>query len=246
MKYSIIIPYRNREEHLQILLPTLLEKFNNESFEIIVSEQNNNDNFQISCVQNVAYEYARGEVLIFHQVDYVPSEDVSYEVIDNPVLPAKIGIFLDKDHVSLRDLRDIPLGYQNWGSEIDPRFYGGVICMTRNHFQTINGFNPLYKGWGNEDEDLRERFVWANIPVNRNKVGTFYCLYHEDNGDMKNKEVQKQQDFFEGRNYLLTQAFNDRHIGYKNLKADVEEISTDILNVRWLKSTNYKVIHENT
>lgn len=242
MKYSIIIPYRDRKEHLETLLPVLFEKFKNETYEIIVSEQNNKDNFQIACVQNVAYNYARGDILIFHQVDYVPSDDVSYEVTDVPVLPARRGIFLDKDNQSYRNFFDIPTGYRKWSEEIDPRFYGGVICMARNHFEQINGFNPLYKGWGNEDEDLRERFVWANIPVHRNDVGTFYCLYHEDNGDMQNKSVDKQKDFFEGREYFLKQAYHDRHIGYKNLQADVEELVVDIPNVRWLMSTNYKVI----
>ena len=45
IEYSIIIPYRNRKTHLEILLPRLQEFFNNESYEIIVSEQNDNDNF---------------------------------------------------------------------------------------------------------------------------------------------------------------------------------------------------------
>jgi glycosyltransferase involved in cell wall biosynthesis len=242
MKYSIIIPYRNREEHLQILLPTLLEKFEKDSYEIIISEQNNNDNFQISCVQNIAYNYAVGDIIIFHQVDYIPSDDVSYEVYNVPVLPARRGIFLGTDHQSLRSFLDIPAGYRSWGEEIDERFYGGVICMKREHFEAINGFNPLYKGWGNEDEDLRERFVWANIPVHRNENGTFYCLYHEDNGDMQTKPFEKQKDFFEGREYFIKHAYNDRHIGYKNVQADVEELHMDLPNVRWLKSTNYKIV----
>jgi glycosyltransferase involved in cell wall biosynthesis len=148
MKYSIIIPYRNREAHLQVLLPTLLNKFSGEEFEIIISEQNDDDNFRIACVQNVAYNYAKGEILIFHQVDYVPSDNVSYEVHDVPVLPAHRGIFLNEDNESLRDINDIPAGYRMWSDEIDPNFYGGVICMTRTHFETINGFNPLYRGWG--------------------------------------------------------------------------------------------------
>lgn len=243
MKYSIIIPYRNREEHLQVLLSTLLDRFSNESFEIIISEQNDADNFRIACVQNVAYNYAKGDILIFHQVDYVPSDDVSYEVTDAPVLPARRGIFLDKDNQSLRDINDIPAGYREWIREIDPRFYGGVIAMTRFQFEQINGFNPLYRGWGNEDEDLRERFVWAGVPVHRNEVGTFYCLYHEDNGDIKNKNQDIQQDFIDGRKYFIEQSYKNRHIGYKNLTADIVEISIDTPNLRWLKSTNYK-IHE--
>jgi hypothetical protein len=239
MKYSIIIPYRSREEHLQVLLPALLHKFSGEEFEIIISEQNDSDNFRIACVQNVAYNYAKGDILIFHQVDYIPSDDVSYEIDDVPVLPARRGIFLDKDNVSLRNINDIPAGYRMWSDEIDKNFYGGVICMSRTHFETINGFNPTYRGWGNEDEDLRERFNWANISVRRNETGTFYCLYHEDNGDIHNKPKDVQTDFIEGRTYFIERAFTERHIGYRQLVADVEELHTDIPNVRWLKSTNY-------
>ena len=114
--------------------------------------------------------------------------------------------------------------------------------MTRDHYEKINGLNPLYKGWGNEDEDLRERFVWANIPVKRNEVGTFWCLYHEDNGDMNKKDDSGKKDFFEGRQYFYEKAFEDRHIGHKNLIAEVEEFETGIPNLRWIKSKNYRVV----
>jgi hypothetical protein len=244
MKYSIIIPYRNREEHLKIMLPRLQEFFKDEDYEIIVSEQNDNDNFRIACVENIAFKYAKGDIIVLQQVDYYPTDDVSYEVLDNPILPARKGIFLDKDNQSPRDFLDIPGGYRKWSEEIDSAFYGGVIAIKREHFEAINGLNPLYKGWGNEDEDLRERFVWAGIPVSRNQEGTFLCLYHEDNGDMSKKDQEGQKDFFEGREYLYRQAYNDRHIGYKNLEADVEELQTELLNVRWIKSTNYQIIKQ--
>jgi len=241
MKYSIIIPYRNREEHLQIMLPRLKEFFKDESYEIIVSEQNDNDNFRIACVENIGFQYAKGDIIVLQQVDYYPTEDVSYKVTDCPILPAKKGIFLDKDNQSPREFLDIPGGYRKWSEEIDSAFYGGVISMKREHFEAINGLNPLYKGWGNEDEDLRERFIWAGIPVKRNEKGTFLCLYHEDNGDMSKKKEDHQKDFFEGKQYYFTQAYNDRVIGYKNLTADVEELFTGEDKVRWIKSTNYKI-----
>ena len=53
IEYSIIIPYRNRQTHLEILLPRLQDFLKNESYEIIISEQNDNDNFRISCVENM-------------------------------------------------------------------------------------------------------------------------------------------------------------------------------------------------
>lgn len=238
-KYSIIIPYRDREDHLNILIPALQNKFEDMDYEIIVSEQNDNDNFNISAVQNIATKYATGNVYIFHQVDYVPSDDVSYEINDQPILPARRGLFLDKDG-NRRDVNDIPGGYRNWENEIDPNFYGGVIVLRQDMFEKINGFNPMYKGWGNEDEDLRERLKMAGYKPIRNKVGTFYCLHHEDNGDMKRKTKEEQMDFIEGRK-LLQEVYKWKHIGHMNLSADVEEFKTDIPNLRWIKSTNYRI-----
>jgi hypothetical protein len=224
------------------MLPRLKEFFKDESYEIIVSEQNDNDNFRIACVENIGFQYAKGDIIVLQQVDYYPTDDVSYDVEDCPILPARKGIFLGKDNQSPREFLDIPGGYRKWSEEIDSAFYGGVISMKREHFEAINGLNPLYKGWGNEDEDLRERFVWAGISVKRNERGTFLCLYHEDNGDMSKKKEDHQKDFFEGKQYYLTQSYNDRVIGYKNLTADVEELSTGEKNLRWIKSTNYKII----
>lgn len=241
MKYSIIIPYRDRQEHLEILLPRLLEVFNDTDFEIIISEQNDTDNFRIACVENVGFLHSNGDIIVLHQVDYYPMDDVSYKVTNTPVLPAKKGIFLAKDNQNPRDYLDIPGGYRNWGNEIDSNFYGGVIAMKKEHFIEINGLNPLYKGWGNEDEDLRERFKWANIPVNRNEVGTFLCLYHEDNGDLSKKDEAGKFDFLNGREYFINHAYNNRNIGYKNLTYDLEICNTDNEKIKWIKSTNYKI-----
>jgi hypothetical protein len=239
MKYSIIIPYRDRQDHLEVLIPALLKQFDGKDFEIIVSEQNDTDNFNLSNTQNIGVQSATGDVIILHQVDYCPTDDVSYEITDQPVLPARKGIFVNKD-LTKRDYYDIPGGYRKWEEGIDDAFYGGVVIMTREQWDTINGLNPLYKGWGNEDEDLRERFKWAGYTPVRNEVGTFLCLYHEDNGDIAKKSVADQQDFIEGRK-LFAQAYEYRHIGCSNVTADIEEFDTGISYLRWIKSTNYKI-----
>jgi len=240
MEYSIIIPYRDREAQLEVLLPRLHAIFEGKEYEIIVSEQNDTDNFKIACVENVGFEQAKGDTLIFHQVDWYPTEDVSYEVDEHPVLPHQIGIFLDEAMKERRVWEDIPAGYRDFEREVDPSFYGGVICMKRHHFETINGFNPMYVGWGNEDEDLRERFKWAKIPVIRNEVGTFYVLHHKDNCPPPS-EPDRYKDFMAGRQMLM-EAHNYRHIGYRSLTADVEVFDVEGQdNVRWVKSTNYKI-----
>jgi beta-1,4-galactosyltransferase 4 len=239
MKYSIIIPYRDRQPHLQLLIPALQERFTGKEYEIIVSEQNDTDNFNLSNTQNVGAQHATGDVIILHQVDYLPTEDVSYEITSQPILPARKGIFVNMD-LTKRPIHDIPGGYQKWETGIDDAFYGGVVVMTREQWDTIGGLNPLYKGWGNEDEDLRERLKWAGYKPHRNEVGTFLCLYHEDNGDIAKKSPADQKDFIEGRQ-IYANAYQYQHLGYRNVTAEVEEFKTSIPNVKWIKSTNYTI-----
>lgn len=236
---SIIIPYRNRESHLKVLLPRLHEIFDTKEYEIIISEQNDTNNFQIACVENIGYQHARGNIIILHQVDYIPSDDVSYEPReDQPVLPGRRGIFLTDD-MQLRSLADIPAGYRGFSDEIDPAFYGGVIVMTREHFEKINGLNPLYRGWGNEDEDLRERLKYYKIPGIRNEVGTYWVLNHKDN--CPTPEDPRWSDFMEGRQ-MLNQFHKYLDVGVHQLQADVEVFETEHPRVTWIKSTNYKTV----
>ena len=238
-KYSIIIPYRDRQSHLELMIPRLQEVFKDKQYEIIISEQNDTDNFNLANTQNIATQYATGNIIVLHQVDYYPTDDVSYEIHNQPILPAKFGIFVNED-LTPRDINDIPGGYRGRSIGLDDNYYGGVIISSKEHWDMINGINPLYKGWGNEDEDLRERFKWSGLSPIRNEVGTYYCLYHEDNGDIAKKPIEHQRDFINGRK-MFAEAYKYKHIGYKNLTADVEEFNTGIDNVRWIKSTNYKI-----
>lgn len=240
MKYSIIIPYRNREEHLEVLLPRLQEKFAGKDYEIIISEQDNQDNFQIAIVNNIGFRESSGDIIILHQVDYYPADDLDYTFTGTVTLMGAKAFFLDKDNASLRPEHDIPGGYRSFSQAIDPRFYGGVVMMSREQFKAINGLNPLYKGWGNEDEDLRERLKWAGIPVIRQSEGTYFCLYHEDNGAIHLKSEQVQNDFYQGK-IIYQKGYEYRHVGYNNIEYTLEEVPTEILNVRWFKSDNYKI-----
>jgi hypothetical protein len=78
-----------------------------------------------------------------------------------------------------RDESDIPSGYRHFSTSVDDNFYGAVTCFSRDAFFKINGFNPLYEGWGLEDADLRERISASNLRVIRGD-GTFSALPHTD------------------------------------------------------------------
>jgi len=53
-------------------------------------------------------------------------------------------------------------------------------------------------------------------------------------------DKEKQEAFIKGRS-ILQNAFTFKNIGYKNLTADIEVFDCGIDNVKWIKSTNYKI-----
>jgi hypothetical protein len=74
----------------------------------------------------------------------------------------------------------------------------------------------------------------------RQSEGTYFCLYHDDNGAMHLKPEQDQRDFHEGK-VLYQKAYDYRHVGYNNIEYTLEEISTELENIKWIKSNNYKI-----
>lgn len=235
MKYSIIIPYRDREDHLSKLLPRLHEVFKNTEYEIIVVEQSDTDKFQKNSLYNVAGLRARGNLLIFHDVDYYPSDNitsVSYDTqIDAPRYPVGKVVFLD-EFDNFRNTNDIPFGYRNFHVDVGDHS-GGVFVLHKELFHEIKGLNPYYKGWGKEDDDTRERLRLFGKNWVRNKNGSFYALYHRDS-----KPDDNDTDFI-NNHLMLSQIEKNIKFGYDHVSADVEEFN-DGHTIRWLKVKNFK------
>ena len=233
IKYSIIISYRNREEHLSILLPRLKEIFINTSYEIIIAEQDNDEKFQKNSLYNIATQKATGDIFIFHDVDYYPSDNVSYYTTsDIPLYPVRNLIFLNQEG-NQRDFDDIPEGYRNFHQNVGDHS-GGVFVLHRELFYKMNGLNPYYKGWGKEDDDTRDRLRLLGYNWKRNEEGLFYGLYH-----IHNYPEHDDVDFI-NNHILLSQLKNNLHLGYKNVSADIKEFKTDDNNIKWLKIKNFK------
>ncbi len=78
-------------------------------------------------------------------------------------------------------------------------------------------------------------------------VATTCCIGAEVPQAILHKGIEEAEKLFLewreifGDDYFIERAYQERHIGYRQLTADVEESHTDIANVRWLKSTNYSV-----
>lgn len=188
MRYSVIIPIRDRDHHLVLTAPRI-ERVMTESgipasdIEFIIAEQTDEELFRIGGLYNIASRWASGDVFIFNQVDYYP-ESASYSMRkgDGPFLPAHRALFVDSTTLEPLTLDMVPPGYRKFHEQIDATFHGGVVEMFREDFEKVNGFNPIYRGWGLEDEDFRYRLEHYGIPATRGN-GFFLALSHPDNGD---------------------------------------------------------------
>ncbi len=46
-----------------------------------------------------------------------------------------------------------------------PRLFGGVNSMYRSDYERVNGYDENFRGWGMEDDDLRERLVRSGVRI---------------------------------------------------------------------------------
>jgi len=230
-QYSIIISYRDRKDHLSTLLPRLKEIFDGKQYEIIIAEQNDSDKFQKNSLYNIAVANSIGSILVFHDVDYYPSEDVDYFTEnDTPLYPVRQVVFLDAEG-NLKEDSKIPGGYRNFKYDVGDHS-GGVFVLTRDLFYKVNGLNPYYKGWGKEDDDTRDRIRLLGYKWKRNEKGLFYALDHLDN-----KPKDNDQDFI--NNHILLNNLNSNFkLGYNSVSANVEHFEIEN-NIKWLKINKF-------
>ena len=238
MKYSIIIPYRNREMHLRVNVPRLFDFFTklNVDFEIIVAEQYDSNPFCRGQLFNEGAKVASGDVLIFHDVDHYPTDAINYTVFNTDVfLPITKVIYVD-DNLQPKQLQDVPGGYRHFKDGVDSNFFGGVSIFKKEKFFEINGFSNVYVGWGLEDADLRERVLHYGISFERAKDNTFLALNHPDSGPPPGDSN------FENNNKAFVYRYELLNYGIKSQLADVDEVTPPMNEItKWLRITNFAV-----
>ena len=88
-KLGIIVPYRDREEHLEYFVPSIKEFLDKQGipFCIYVIDQGNHKSFNRGKLLNVGYELFKDECdyFCFHDVDLIPQEvSCDYSVVNRP------------------------------------------------------------------------------------------------------------------------------------------------------------------
>jgi hypothetical protein len=158
MHLSIIIPYRDRVEHLEVFIKETKGKINADSYDIIVVNQDDDKPFNRAKLLNIGFDYVKdnSDYVCFHDIDMIPI-NIDYSYPDKPYhlavnLPQSSGLY-----------------------------YGGVNIFNKPDFLKINGFSNEYWGWGGEDDDLLNRVRSVGFDIYR-KYGEFKSLHHEPNG----------------------------------------------------------------
>jgi hypothetical protein len=155
-KICIIVPHRNRINHLEKLLDKIKD------IDIYIIDQNNADKFNRGLLLNIGYLIAKKKYnydrYIFHDVDSYPDKDL----IDLYTQYINYNI-----HYACNDYK------YNFST-----FLGGVIGFNKEDFEKINGFPNTFFGWGGEDDALYNRCVTNNIDIYRPQVGKYELDEH--------------------------------------------------------------------
>lgn len=167
-KVAIVVPYRDRDEHLRIMLHNLHSFLTKQQLDyaIIVVEQIANQTFNRAKLMNVGFAEAMKlypwECFIFHDVDLLPEDDRN--LYSCPTLPRHMSVAVDKFNYQLP--------YKT--------IFGGISAMTVKQLRTINGFSNRYWGWGGEDDDLADRVSVAGYKIARYpaKIARYKMIKH--------------------------------------------------------------------
>ncbi|XP_041824314.1 beta-1,4-galactosyltransferase 1-like [Melanotaenia boesemani] len=208
-KVAVIIPFRNRHEHLKHWLYYLhpILKRQQLDYGVYVINQDGEGVFNRAKLMNVGYLEALKEndyeCFVFSDVDLVPMDDRNlYKCFDNP---RHLAVAMDKFNFHLP--------YNT--------YFGGVSSLSKPQFLKINGFPNTYWGWGGEDDDIYRRVIFRGMAISRpdSKIGKYKMIKHQrdlhnepnpENPDKLNKaESKMDKDGLNTLEYLVKETVKD-------------------------------------
>ena len=146
-----IIPYRNREQHLQWYrekMAPILAQMPEGSYKTLVIHQKDDRSFNRGAIKNIGFlitkrlypDSYKNMTLVFNDVDTVPTEP---GIIDYQTSHGTIKHFYGFTYT-----------------------LGGIFSITGADYERINGF-PNYWSWGYEDNLIQIRAEKAGIKIDR-------------------------------------------------------------------------------
>ncbi|HEY4369903.1 MAG TPA: galactosyltransferase-related protein [Steroidobacteraceae bacterium] len=160
-RLTILIPYRDRQEHLRQLLPQLTATLRKQEidYRVLVIEQEAGGLFNRGKLVNVGIQHAAqaSDYYCIHDVDAVP-------VVANYLCPSQ----------PLRLMHKVRRGA---GEEERPtHYFSAAVSIRKEQVVAANGFSNEYWGWGKEDDDFFFRLLLADCVCYYDTLGTFHDL----------------------------------------------------------------------
>ncbi len=178
-KLIVIVPYRNRQEHLTKFIPYINEYLSERNFDykIVVVEQLDDKPWNRGKLLNIGYTEFKDEAdyFCFHDVDLIPDDaDYSY-----PYWPTHLA--------TMAEQHGYKLPYET--------YFGGVSLFNKEHFEQVNGFHNEFWIHGGEDDDSYNRCIHSNLTVEK-RWCIFWSLPHK-----KSQSVQENIDRLNRKEY---------------------------------------------
>lgn len=201
VKFSVIIPTLNEEQNIKECLESLLEQDTDESYEVIVSDSNSEDNTKliakkyahkvincskgISVGRNSGAKVSEGEILIFIDADSVASPRLlsSYsEVFENDKIIAATGPIFPKENIKSVEGKFLEIGTklytESWMKFLikigKPTFIGSNCAFRKDKFFEVGGFKENLKTF--EDGDLSIRLTGRGDFAFHNEAKVFTSI----------------------------------------------------------------------
>lgn len=187
MSLLIVVPYRDREEHLSKFVPFIFNKLQEQSIEsnICVVEQDEGKLFNRGILCNIGFDLFKDDFthFCFHDVDMI-CEKIIYKETKSPYC----------------------LIEKRTKNKIYASYFGGIVLFPKNDFLTVNGFSNKYWGWGCEDNDLFKRCSINNIKAYRG-TGECFDLENISNHEniIKNNNYKSNLSYFQNINKEIIQ-----------------------------------------
>jgi len=191
-RLAIVVPYRDRAEHLSQFVPHLVSYFERDKldrdidYSIHIVEQKGTAPFNPGKIKNCGFALVRDKVdyVCFHDVDYLPIW-ADYSWSPRPARLIWHGLAL----------RENP-----------ETFFGGVVLFDIPVFERVNGYPNCYWGWGPEDFELGQRVKMVGQDFER-RDGTYLSLPHQSAGmatpGVRSEEALATKAVFEARRHDL-------------------------------------------
>lgn len=206
---SIVIPFRPASQQRQEIFDFVLTRYTGywPEAELIIADSED-DEFSRGASINRGVERAEGDIIVLADADTICNpralEQATYmcAVSKRWVLPYgttgyyNLDPFFSEEVLARDALAEISPDDENFGYVHRIESWSGLLVMTKEAFNAVNGFDERFQGWGYEDNAFRLAMdvLWG--PYLRVEDENVFHIYHDvpEDGAFNSPNLQKNRD----------------------------------------------------